>query len=112
MKSLLSRVSFLWVPAALGVAMLGCSSEAQEPVVQEHAALTDAEAIQRCNESGLNVIIGTPNNDTLTGTAAGDCIAALGGQDTVNALGGNDLVFGGAGNDVINGGDGNDGVDG
>src|SRR6188768_4503671 len=72
------------------------------------AQITDPVAF--CNASGLNVIIGTPNNDTLTGTNGPDCIAGLGGQDTINGLGGDDILLGGEGNDVINGGDGNDTV--
>ena len=31
------------------------------------------DPIAFCNASGLNVIIGTPNNDTLNGTPAADC---------------------------------------
>jgi len=61
---------------------------------------------------GTNIIVGTPNNDTLTGTAGADCILGLGGQDTINGLGGDDFIAGGDGNDVISGGSGNDTVQG
>lgn len=61
---------------------------------------------------GTNVIVGTPNNDTINGTAGADCILGLGGQDTINGLGGDDFIAGGDGNDIISGGSGNDTVQG
>lgn len=47
----------------------------------------------------INVINGTPGNDTLLGTP---------GDDQINGFGGNDLLVGFAGNDILNGGDGID----
>src|SRR6188768_4497144 len=101
MKSLvLNRWSVLFF-FVVGIAVISHGSWAQ-------STITDPVAF--CNASGLNVIIGSPNNDTLTGTNGPDCIAGLGGQDTINGLGGDDILLGGEGNDVINGGDGNDTV--
>src|SRR5262245_57911942 len=105
--------------AALALAGTRCSDVSddvdpslQEPLGQDSAALTAQQEIALCQASGLNVIIGTSNNDTLNGTANADCIAALGGQDTVNGLGGNDRIFGGDGDDTLNGGPGNDDISG
>jgi Ca2+-binding RTX toxin-like protein len=61
-----------------------------------------------CCPAGTNVIVGTPNNDTLNGTAGRDCIIGLGGQDTINGLGGDDIISAGDGNDTVSGGLGND----
>lgn len=43
------------------------------------------------NIGPLNIITGTPNNETLNGTA---------GDDTITGLGGNDVLIGGDGNDT------------
>src|SRR5581483_5797482 len=67
-------------------------------MAQGHAQTVDPIAF--CRASGLNVIIGTQNNDVLNGTPGADCIVGLGFQDTINAGGGDDIVFGGEGNDV------------
>ncbi|MFL5306423.1 MAG: hypothetical protein ACJ8F1_14495 [Polyangia bacterium] len=61
-----------------------------------------------CCPAGTHVILGTPNNDTLTGTSGADCILGRGGQDTINGNAGNDFISGGDGNDNITGGAGND----
>src|SRR5690606_19076027 len=61
-----------------------------------------------CNASGLNVIVGTPNNDVLTGTEDADCIVGLGSSDTIVGLGGDDVVFAGDGDDDVDGGAGDD----
>lgn len=63
-----------------------------------------------CCPTGSNVIVGTPNNDTLNGTSNADCIIGRGGQDTIRGNGGNDAISGGEGNDDLRGGDGNDWV--
>src|SRR6476660_335365 len=83
-------------------------SEGDDLIAEAQSGLTAAQEIAFCRSSGLNVIIGTSNNDVINGTAGADCIVALGGQDTINAGGGDDIVFGGDGDDIINGGDGND----
>src|SRR5262245_31272157 len=93
-----------WLASA---AMIGCADTGQDPI-SEVARAETFDPIAFCNASGLNVIIGTPNNDVINGTAGADCIVGLGGQDTINGLGGDDTIFGGDGNDVIDGGDGND----
>ena len=61
-----------------------------------------------CCPFGMNVILGTSNNDTLHGTANADCILGLGAQDTIFGNGGDDFINGGDGNNVIRGGIGND----
>lgn len=67
---------------------------------------------QACCPVGSHVVLGTPNNDTLTGTAGVDCILGKGAQDTIRGLGGDDIISGGDGDDLIEGGDGNDLIDG
>jgi hypothetical protein len=61
-----------------------------------------------CCPAGTNIIVGTPNNDTLNGTAGSDCILGLGAQDHIFGNGGNDYISGGDGDDIIDGGSGND----
>jgi RTX calcium-binding nonapeptide repeat (4 copies)/PQQ-like domain len=114
------RRSYAALAMAVGLAVVGCSPEdsssidgnvsrtasALTGIAAAAASVTDPVAF--CRASGLNVIIGTSNNDTLNGTSRADCIVGLGGQDTINGLGGNDIIFGGDGDDVINGGDGDD----
>jgi Ca2+-binding RTX toxin-like protein len=56
----------------------------------------------------LNLISGTPNNDTRTGTSTGDYILGREGRDILTGLGGNDIIVGGAGGDVLTGGMGKD----
>ncbi|ESQ91768.1 hypothetical protein ABAC460_05360 [Asticcacaulis sp. AC460] len=47
-----------------------------------------------------DIIMGTPDSETVTGTADADEIHALAGDDVVDGLGGGDIMFGGAGNDT------------
>ncbi len=68
-----------------------------------------AERLPVC-PPGLNVIVGTDNNDTLNGTEGPDCIIGLAGNDTVNGLQGDDVLFGGRGSDVLHGHVGADSV--
>lgn len=77
--------------------------------------------------TGINRLVGSSNNDTLTATGSrptslngleGDDVLTGGsgadiliggeGDDRLNGRGGNDQIFGDAGNDTINAGDGND----
>ena len=78
------------------------------PSVAKMIMVGHADPVAFCQQSGMNVIIGTSNNDNITGTSGNDCIVAQGGQDTINAGSGNDIVFGGTGNDTVNAGTGND----
>ena len=59
--------------------------------------------------AGIENIIGSQGNDTITFNGGVNVIDGKGGADTINAGGGNDIVTGGAGNDVMNGG-GNDDI--
>src|SRR6188768_1731997 len=80
--------------ALLGLSASHCASagEGGDSVASTSSALTATppDPVAFCKSSGLNVIIGTQSNDTLTGTAAADCIVGLGSQDTINGLAGND----------------------
>jgi Ca2+-binding RTX toxin-like protein len=69
------------------------------------------------NDSGVNALIGTEFDDTISGFAGDDEIFGLGGNDIIDGGSGNDTItdnvgdneiFGGSGNDVIDvsGGDG------
>ena len=46
--------------------------------VQATLTTSPADPVAFCRSSGLNVIIGTSNNDVLNGTAVADCIVGLG----------------------------------
>lgn len=61
-----------------------------------------------CCPAGSNIILGTPNNDTLNGTDGNDCIIGLGGQDILRGFGGADAISGGEGDDQVWGGNAND----
>lgn len=61
-----------------------------------------------CCPPGINVIVGTSNNDVLTGTPGRDCILGRNAQDVINGGGGDDIISGGEGDDQISGGSGND----
>lgn len=50
----------------------------------------------------VNIINGTPGNDTLGDTSADDSISGLGGNDSVTGGDGKDTILGGDGNDTIN----------
>ena len=56
----------------------------------------------------INVITGTPNDDTLSGTTGDDSIFGLAGNDTINGNAGNDSIEGGDGLDRLFGDDGDD----
>jgi hypothetical protein len=96
---------------AWGLALTACDPQGggeAVTVVTSALTATPADPVAFCRASGLRVIIGTSNNDTINGTAAAECIVGLGGQDIINGNGGDDIIFGGDGDDTINGGDGND----
>jgi Calcineurin-like phosphoesterase/RTX calcium-binding nonapeptide repeat (4 copies) len=85
----------------------------------------DNPAMPAIGGSGDDIIIGTPNADTIRGLAGDDCIFGMDGDDHIEGDGGNDVIYGGrgddrvsgnpnadilfgdAGNDVLNGGNGN-----
>jgi Ca2+-binding RTX toxin-like protein len=71
--------------------------------------------------SGVNQILGSHNDDTLTGGDradslnggdGNDVIRGGDGRDQLSGEGGDDLIRGGLGADTIRGGDGNDDIDG
>ncbi|WP_244640501.1 peroxidase family protein [Aureimonas glaciei] len=70
--------------------------------------LRNIERVEFLDGNPLNIIVGTPNNDTLNGTAQDDLILGLAGNDTLNGGTGNDILVGGPGADTLNGGLGDD----
>jgi Ca2+-binding RTX toxin-like protein len=108
------RVAVMLV-VAWGLALTGCGEAGggdAVTVVSSALTSTPADPVAFCRASGLHVIIGTSNNDTLNGTAAADCIVGLGGQDIINGNAGNDQIAGEDGDDVLAGDAGNDTISG
>jgi hypothetical protein len=97
---------------ALGFATASCIStvdeEASHDSTAEELSLTADRIAEYRRSDGVNVIIGTPDNDFLNGTSGKDCIIGLGGHDVINAGAGNDIVFAGSGDDTVHGGTGED----
>ncbi|MFO0819078.1 MAG: Ig-like domain-containing protein [Pirellulales bacterium] len=58
--------------------------------------------------NGAQIVVGTPNNDTLTGSYAADLIFGLDGNDVLWGFDGADCLLGGAGDDVVHGDAGDD----
>ena len=52
---------------------------------------------------GIENIVGSAFNDTLTCDNGGNALDGRSGNDTLNGGAGNDIIFGGLGNDIING---------
>jgi len=65
--------------------------------------LRNIEKIQFLDGNALNIIVGTPNNDTLNGTPQDDLMLGLGGNDVLNGGDGNDVLVGGANGPAVNG---------
>lgn len=57
---------------------------------------------------GDDVIMGTPNADTINGRGGNDVICGNAGNDRISGALGNDTIYGGAGNDRLVGGLGDD----
>ena len=76
--------------------------------------LSLAEGIATSSESGIDTLVGIENvigtsfNDTITGDSADNRLEGRGGDDIISGGAGNDMLLGGEGNDIIDGGDGND----
>lgn len=62
--------------------------------------------------SGIENVIGTDVNDTLTGDAADNVLRGNAGSDTISGGGGNDVIVGGDGDDLTNGDSGDDAIEG
>lgn len=58
--------------------------------------------------TGIEVLIGSEYNDTLTGTIGDEQLYGAGGSDVISGGGGADWLYGGAGDDTITGADGVD----
>ena len=65
--------------------------------------LRNIEKIQFADGGALNIIVGTPDNDTLNGTPQDDLMLGLGGNDMLNGGDGNDILVGGP-NGAVSGG--------
>ncbi|MBU2580479.1 MAG: hypothetical protein KJ622_02010, partial [Alphaproteobacteria bacterium] len=77
--------------------------------------LTDANftpALTPVVASNLNVIDGTPGNDSLVGTAGDDLIQGFEGDDSLQGLEGNDVLAGGPGQNIYDPGSGDDNIQG
>ncbi|ODT08495.1 MAG: hypothetical protein ABS58_02165 [Mesorhizobium sp. SCN 65-20] len=59
--------------------------------------LRNIEQVKFANGNALNIIVGTPENDTLNGTANDDLMLGLAGSDILNGGAGNDILVGGPG---------------
>lgn len=57
--------------------------------------LRNIERVEFADGGALNIIVGTPGNDTLNGTAQDDLLLGLGGNDVLNGGDGNDILVGG-----------------
>lgn len=77
----------------------GAGQDNNPPGVRGHAFLAT-----------IDVINGTPGNNTITTYGLSETINGLDGNDTINAKAGNDIVNGGLGTDLILGGTGADTV--
>ncbi|WP_369427639.1 calcium-binding protein, partial [uncultured Tateyamaria sp.] len=62
--------------------------------------------------TGDDLLMGTPDGDTIDGLAGNDTLSGGTGNDVLSGGAGNDSIFGGDQADTISGGDGNDTVDG
>jgi Ca2+-binding RTX toxin-like protein len=59
-------------------------------------------------DDGANIMIGTPDRDTMFGLGGADRIEGREGDDTIDGGTGDDLLYGQEGDDTITGGGGND----
>ena len=59
-------------------------------------------------DAKVEIVNGTPNNDTLNTYNLSEIINGLAGGDAINAKGGNDVINGGDGIDTLTGGPGAD----
>ncbi len=61
--------------------------------------------------SGVEKVLGSKHDDTVTGTDGADRLYGYDGDDTLSGGAGNDRVVGGAGDDTLSGGAGRDTID-
>ncbi|MES9963052.1 MAG: immunoglobulin-like domain-containing protein [Candidatus Sedimenticola sp. 20ELBAFRAG] len=61
--------------------------------------------------SGVEKVLGSKHDDTVTGTDGADQLYGYDGDDTLSGGAGNDRVVGGAGDDTLSGGAGRDTID-
>jgi Ca2+-binding RTX toxin-like protein len=68
----------------------------------------DLEGVQLAKITGIENVVGSNANDTLTGNGVANDLRGGAGNDTINGGGGDDILVGGAGQDTIVGGTGRD----
>ncbi|MPZ22597.1 MAG: hypothetical protein GEU28_03450 [Dehalococcoidia bacterium] len=61
--------------------------------------------------AGVEHVVGSPGNDTITGTNGANTLNGGGGNDVLKGLAGSDILIGANGNDVLIGGPGDDQLD-
>jgi Ca2+-binding RTX toxin-like protein len=79
-----------------------------EFIVDDGAAHSNTSQVATTTLSFINIIDGTPGNDTLIGTAGIDRINGFAGDDFLDGKEGNDTINGGIGSDNVFGQNGND----
>ena len=67
-----------------------------------------ATGLTKRGTGGVDYLVGTPDNDTLSGGNGDDNIWGRGSDDTLNGGAGRELLEGGAGSDTLSGGNGDD----
>ncbi len=95
----------------LSQTFLGVPRDGDEGTIEIRVTATDGsgESIDDVfTLNVLNLVNGTPGNETLNGSVVDDAIYGLSGTDNLNGFGGNDLLDGGTGYDYLFGGQGND----
>jgi len=70
--------------------------------------MLDLQGVQLAKITGVENVVGSNANDTLTGNGVANDLRGGLGNDTINGGGGDDLLIGGAGQDTIVGGTGRD----
>ncbi len=92
------------LPEVAGAGIVDGAATALAGVVGAFAAYHLLRPIR----ANYNLIMGTPEDDTLPGTARHDRVFAGAGDDFVDGKDGNDTLLGDAGNDTLEGGRGAD----
>jgi hypothetical protein len=59
-------------------------------------------------DNGSNLILGSPDADTIRARQGNDCVVGGGGDDDLMGDQGTDVLIGGSGDDTLNGGQGPD----
>jgi hypothetical protein len=99
-------------PALFPLGVTTVTWTAADPSGNATTATQDVTALLKddpsCCPAGTNILLGTPEKDTLIGTHGSDCILGLAGDDNINGQEGDDFISGGDGDDNIVCGGGDD----